>query len=94
MGSALLSRFDLLFILLDTPDSDLDIQISEHVMALHQGRKKSVNTSVLRQVRGVTALLFSLSFCDSHTGWICCDGPFRQNKNDDPNIFQVKFVIL
>ncbi|XP_045612321.2 DNA helicase MCM8 [Procambarus clarkii] len=37
MNSALLSRFDLVFILLDKPDEELDCLLSEHVMALHSG---------------------------------------------------------
>ncbi|XP_071552427.1 DNA helicase MCM8-like [Panulirus ornatus] len=37
MKSALLSRFDLVFILLDKPDEELDCLLSEHVMALHSG---------------------------------------------------------
>lgn len=39
MGAALLSRFDLVFILLDQPDEQLDSLLSEHVMALHSGIK-------------------------------------------------------
>ncbi|XP_076463609.1 DNA helicase MCM8-like [Babylonia areolata] len=39
MGSALLSRFDLVFIMLDRPDEEMDSLLSEHVMALHAGRK-------------------------------------------------------
>ncbi|KAK8783428.1 hypothetical protein V5799_010208 [Amblyomma americanum] len=35
MGSALLSRFDLVFILLDQPNADLDRRLSEHVMLMH-----------------------------------------------------------
>ncbi|XP_068237217.1 DNA helicase MCM8-like [Palaemon carinicauda] len=35
MNSALLSRFDLVFILLDKPNEELDCLLSEHVMALH-----------------------------------------------------------
>jgi len=34
MGSALLSRFDLIFILMDKPDQDMDQFLSEHVMAV------------------------------------------------------------
>ncbi|UYV65743.1 MCM8 [Cordylochernes scorpioides] len=47
MGSALLSRFDLVFILLDKADEaryqELDLKLSEHVMALHapQGHQPS-----------------------------------------------------
>ncbi|XP_066561850.1 DNA helicase MCM8 [Amia ocellicauda] len=39
MGSALLSRFDLVFILLDTPNEDHDHMLSEHVMAMRSGKK-------------------------------------------------------
>ncbi|XP_068088601.1 DNA helicase MCM8 isoform X1 [Hyperolius riggenbachi] len=39
LGSALLSRFDLVFILLDTPDVDHDHLLSEHVMAMRAGPK-------------------------------------------------------
>ena len=35
MNSALLSRFDLVFILLDKPDEEIDCILSENVMALH-----------------------------------------------------------
>ncbi|KAJ1840881.1 DNA replication licensing factor mcm8, partial [Coemansia sp. RSA 2703] len=39
INSALLSRFDLIFILLDRPDAEMDRFLSEHVMALHSGSK-------------------------------------------------------
>ncbi|KAJ2489626.1 DNA replication licensing factor mcm8 [Coemansia sp. RSA 2050] len=39
INSALLSRFDLIFILLDKPNADMDRFLSEHVMALHSGKK-------------------------------------------------------
>ncbi|KAJ4704837.1 DNA helicase [Melia azedarach] len=35
MSAALLSRFDLVFILLDKPDELLDKRVSEHIMSLH-----------------------------------------------------------
>lgn len=34
MSPALLSRFDLLFILLDKPDVDADARLSEHVLSV------------------------------------------------------------
>ena len=37
MSSALMSRFDLVFILMDRPDEGLDARLSAHVMALHSG---------------------------------------------------------
>jgi len=35
MSAALLSRFDLVFILLDKPDEMLDKRVSDHIIALH-----------------------------------------------------------
>uniref|UniRef100_A0A8C9S1M4 DNA helicase MCM8 n=1 Tax=Scleropages formosus TaxID=113540 RepID=A0A8C9S1M4_SCLFO len=37
IGSALLSRFDLVFILLDTPNEDHDHMLSDHVIAMRTG---------------------------------------------------------
>ncbi|XP_022145599.1 probable DNA helicase MCM8 [Momordica charantia] len=37
MSAPLLSRFDLVFILLDKPDELLDKRVSEHIMSLHAG---------------------------------------------------------
>ncbi|GAB2272341.1 DNA replication licensing factor mcm8 [Dionaea muscipula] len=37
MSAALLSRFDLVFILLDKPDELLDKRVSDHIMSLHSG---------------------------------------------------------
>lgn len=43
MGSALLSRFDLVFILLDTPNEDHDHLLSEHVIAIRAGKQRTVS---------------------------------------------------
>eukprot|EP00111_Clytia_hemisphaerica_P002704 TCONS_00007630-protein len=43
MNSALLSRFDLVFILLDKPDEEMDCILSEHVMALHSDDPKDLS---------------------------------------------------
>ncbi|XP_068668987.1 probable DNA helicase MCM8 isoform X1 [Aristolochia californica] len=40
MSAALLSRFDLVFILLDRPNELLDKRVSEHIMALHAGNSE------------------------------------------------------
>ncbi|KAJ6699115.1 DNA HELICASE MCM8 [Salix purpurea] len=37
MSAALLSRFDLVFILLDKPDEVLDKRVSDHIISLHAG---------------------------------------------------------
>ncbi|EEB12334.1 DNA replication licensing factor MCM8, putative [Pediculus humanus corporis] len=39
LGPALLSRFDLIFILMDQPSVETDSMLSSHVMALHSGEK-------------------------------------------------------
>ncbi|TKY62185.1 DNA helicase MCM8 [Spatholobus suberectus] len=50
MSAALLSRFDLIFILLDKPDEFLDKRLSEHIMALHAGNGQ--HSPALRKRRG------------------------------------------
>lgn len=47
MGSALLSRFDLVFILLDTPNEDHDHLLSEHVKALCAGKNGAVSSAAV-----------------------------------------------
>ncbi|KAA0711641.1 DNA helicase MCM8 [Triplophysa tibetana] len=47
MGSALLSRFDLVFILLDTPNEDHDHLLSEHVMAMRAGKTGAVSSAAV-----------------------------------------------
>jgi len=37
LSPAMLSRFDLIFVLLDRPDELMDQALSEHIMALHSG---------------------------------------------------------
>lgn len=37
MSAAMLSRFDIIFVLLDQPDQRRDERLSEHVMAMHSG---------------------------------------------------------
>lgn len=49
MGSALLSRFDLVFILLDKPDEEMDCMLSAHVMALHSGKKSAFGIATARR---------------------------------------------
>ncbi|GFS16563.1 DNA helicase MCM8-like [Elysia marginata] len=48
MGGALLSRFDLVFIMLDKPDEEMDGVLSEHVMALHSGIKSDLSSLIVR----------------------------------------------
>lgn len=37
LSSAMLSRFDITFLLLDRPDEALDGRLSEHILAMHSG---------------------------------------------------------
>ncbi|XP_069464372.1 DNA helicase MCM8 [Ambystoma mexicanum] len=52
LGSALLSRFDLVFILLDTPNEDHDHFLSEHVMAMRAGKKGVLSSANVTRVSG------------------------------------------
>ena len=49
MSAPLLSRFDLIFILLDTVDEILDEHLSEHVIAQHSGRHNQARRAQARQ---------------------------------------------
>ena len=51
MGSALLSRFDLVFILLDKPDEERDQLLSAHVMLMHS-RRATGQAATARRVPG------------------------------------------
>ncbi|CAJ1066760.1 DNA helicase MCM8%2C partial [Xyrichtys novacula] len=48
MGSALLSRFDVVFLLLDIPDESHDRHLSEHVMANRAGKGRTSSAMVTR----------------------------------------------
>lgn len=48
MGSPVLSRFDVVFILLDVPDESHDRHLSEHVMANRAGRARTTSSMVTR----------------------------------------------
>ncbi|XP_038960517.1 DNA helicase MCM8 isoform X2 [Rattus norvegicus] len=50
MGSALLSRFDLVFILLDTPNEQHDHLLSEHVIAIRAGKQRAVSSATVSRV--------------------------------------------
>ncbi|KAF9299545.1 DNA replication licensing factor mcm8 [Linnemannia elongata] len=56
MNTALLSRFDLIFILMDKPDGEMDQYLSRHVMALHSG-----NATTAPAFRGRTSQEFDPS---------------------------------
>ncbi|CAM8913665.1 unnamed protein product [Rhodiola kirilowii] len=49
MSAALLSRFDLVFILLDKPDELLDKLVSDHIMSLHTSY--DVNSAAVKKMR-------------------------------------------
>ncbi|CAL1379269.1 unnamed protein product [Linum trigynum] len=49
MSAALLSRFDLVFILLDKPDEVLDKRLSDHIISLHAGSRE--HSSVKKRQR-------------------------------------------
>ncbi|XP_013880058.1 DNA helicase MCM8 [Austrofundulus limnaeus] len=48
MSSALLSRFDVVFLLLDIPDESHDRRLSEHVMANRAGKGRTSSATVTR----------------------------------------------
>ncbi|XP_067368767.1 DNA helicase MCM8 isoform X1 [Channa argus] len=61
MGSALLSRFDVVFLLLDIPDESHDRRLSEHVMANRAGRGRTSSAVVTRDSDFETSILLEHS---------------------------------
>jgi len=53
ISNAILSRFDLVFLLLDDPDLQRDKKLSEHVMKLHSRNRKRKLDSFLGQSQEV-----------------------------------------
>ncbi|XP_003426698.1 DNA helicase MCM8 [Nasonia vitripennis] len=53
MSQPLLSRFDLIFLLLDQPDKDLDNFLSEHVMMMHTGHVQTKSEEYIRYNRQI-----------------------------------------
>lgn len=49
LSGPLLSRFDLLFILLDTPDAELDLKLSSHIISMHSNNTPNRKNSVKNQ---------------------------------------------
>lgn len=60
MSAALLSRFDLVFILLDKPDEVLDKQVSEHIMSVSCPIWPLVINCMLMSESHVTHILFKV----------------------------------
>ncbi|BES89408.1 DNA replication licensing factor [Nesidiocoris tenuis] len=67
MSAPLLSRFDLVFILLDKPNEELDNLLSDHVLALHTGSKQKSHRRITHA---------STSNCDDTLG----DSSFAQTR--------------
>jgi DNA replicative helicase MCM subunit Mcm2 (Cdc46/Mcm family) len=42
ISHAILTRFDLIFLILDSPDTDRDQKLSEHIMKMHNFKRQSV----------------------------------------------------
>lgn len=68
MNSALLSRFDLVFILLDQPNEELDAILSEHVMELHSNvGERNKRFIILRNYISSKGHLEECHFSDSYS---------------------------
>ncbi|KAJ2696874.1 DNA replication licensing factor mcm8 [Coemansia sp. IMI 209128] len=66
INSALLSRFDLVFILLDRPNAEMDRFLSEHVMSLHSGKKTSSSSTA--QSAGTSAAAAAAAAAEDSAG--------------------------
>ena len=51
ISNAILSRFDLIFLMVDKPDPERDKKLSEHIMNLHnKNRKKPLYTDMIDRI--------------------------------------------
>ncbi|KAK1320493.1 hypothetical protein QJS10_CPA03g01306 [Acorus calamus] len=80
MSAALLSRFDLVFILLDKPDELLDKRVSEHIMALHSGYEEHVPPS--KKLRRAFPVSEDLA-CDAKNGSLASRLRLHPDKDRD-----------
>jgi DNA replicative helicase MCM subunit Mcm2 (Cdc46/Mcm family) len=65
ISNAILSRFDLVFLLLDDPDLQRDKKLSEHVMKLHsRNRKRKLDQFLGGSGTSEAAPAYSMSFND------------------------------
>ena len=64
MSAAMLSRFDLSFLLSDRPDQAWDQHLSEHVIAAHSGRKPSLTFKLL-PLSSISSFINHLTFAAS-----------------------------
>jgi len=62
ISNAILSRFDMVFLLLDDPDLMRDKKLSEHVMKLHSRNRKRKLDSFLGGAPTDPSQPFSMSF--------------------------------
>ncbi|KAA0173354.1 hypothetical protein FNF27_05131 [Cafeteria roenbergensis] len=84
MHPALLSRFDLLFIILDRPDEERDRQLSAHVMALHDSaRALEGGRERLQALAELPRLGLSESTCSTTTPSADFYIDLRQRHGDD-----------
>ena len=70
MSSAMLSRFDLVFLLLDRPDEALDHSLSEHVLALHSG--KPAGLGAIRPICHGSHTLYRRLQCHALSHFLLC----------------------
>ncbi|XP_067933139.1 DNA helicase MCM8-like [Watersipora subatra] len=67
LSGPLLSRFDLVFILLDKPNEEMDALLSMHVMALHGTKQSKQNLTSLSQTSSVRPSQIDLDSSESRS---------------------------
>ncbi|GIL88343.1 hypothetical protein Vretifemale_16309, partial [Volvox reticuliferus] len=75
ISPAMLSRFDLIFVLLDRPDERMDQALSEHVMALHSGLAGRAHAARQRLIEYGTTASGAASQYTTALGGAAASGP-------------------
>ncbi|KAI8868876.1 MCM-domain-containing protein [Ramicandelaber brevisporus] len=80
LNSALLSRFDLVFLLLDRPDANMDAFLTDHLLAMHTGLSR---TSIVRAPPSLLAS--SMASGPLHAGQTQSPVSGNNNNNNSSN---------
>lgn len=67
ISNAILSRFDLIFLMLDKPDPHRDKKLSEHIMSMHSHKRKKDSIPVPRQFEAMHENASYLSLNEKYT---------------------------
>ena len=80
LSNAMLSRFDLVFVLIDEPDDKNDQNLSEHLLALHSGDDERTRRALRKRNANTMALPSTAGPNDKHSKPLLLEGSHKHMK--------------